>query len=146
MAAASRFADKRDPGVPQFYRAQTTEFLNQVEHHPRQRQQLPAVEGVIDAMGALDRGRVRQSARSRAGASWAGQEMRQGIANADSARADRTRVCEFAGHCAAHAGVRGKAFAAELYGVDTRVDYTGHCLSAMVKLRRQGLELGDSGR
>jgi len=53
MAAALRYSDRRDREFLEFIRAQTTEFLNQVERHPDNDNNCAAVEGVIDAIGTL---------------------------------------------------------------------------------------------
>jgi hypothetical protein len=51
-----------------------------------------------------------------------------------NARVIAPRLQEFSG-----------SFRSGLYGADTLVDVTGHCLSAMVKLNRHHIELAASG-
>jgi hypothetical protein len=145
MAAASRYTEKHDRGFLEFIRAQTTAFLNQVERHPDNDNNCAAVEGVVDAMGALRQGGAAERALYQRALKWTEQEMLKAwriqiqpgqtelvFANA---RIIAPRMQEFAG-----------SFRSGLYGADTLVDYTGHCLSAMVKMKRQGLELEDKRR
>ena len=144
MAAALRYSDTRDRRFLEFIRAQTTEFLDRVERNPDNDNNCAAVEGVVDAMGALRDGGEGGSALYQRALKWTHLEMRKAwrmqiqpgqtelvFANA---RIIAPRIQEFAG-----------SFRSGVYGADTLVDYTGHCLSAMVKLKRQKIEIGESG-
>jgi hypothetical protein len=141
MAAALRYPDRREREFLEFIRAQTTEFLNQVERHPDNDNNCAAVEGVIDAIGTLrDAGepggaltlRAMRWARAEMSKAWRMQiEPGQTELVFANARIIAPRMQEFAG-----------SFRSGLYGADTLVDYTGHCLSAMVKSKRQHIDLG----
>jgi hypothetical protein len=144
MAAAMRYADTRDRRFLEFIKAQTTEFLKRMEHQPNNDNNCADVEGVVDAMGALRVGGEEGSALYRQALRWTQAEMlkaqRMQIQPGQTelvfsnARIVAPRLQEFAG-----------SFRSGLYKADTLVDLTGHCLSAMVKMKRQHIEIGESG-
>ena len=145
MAAAVRFADTHNRKFLNFIETQTTELLNRMEQHPDNDNNCANVKGVVDAMGALRQGGAAERALYQRALNWTEQEMRKAWRMQiqpgqtelvfSNSRVIAPRMQEFAG-----------SFRSGLYGVDTRVDLTGHCLSAMVKMKRLKIEIDESGQ
>ena len=135
MAAAARYADSKDPRFLHLIKYLTSEFLD------RKRQIAPyndctSVEGLADALGALvsageGTGELAERVRR-----WVAREMTKTVKlqirpgqkelTFANARVVAPRLQEYAG-----------SFLAGSYELKTQVDYTSHCVSAMIKLQRQ---------
>ena len=145
MAAAVRYADTRDWKTLEFIKAQTTEFLNRQESHPDNTNNCADVEGIVDALGALRGGGEEGGALYARALRWAQAEMLEAGTMQiqpgqtelvfSNARITAPRLQELAG-----------SFRSGLYRADTLIDLTGHCLSALVKLKRQHIELAAGSR
>jgi hypothetical protein len=142
MAAAARYADTRDVKFLSFIKTQTTKFLDRRKDRTDSFNNCASIEGMADALGALaaageSGGEVYRRARD-----WAAAEMKkakqlqiqpgQQELLFPNARVVAPRMQEFAGD-----------FRSGLYSADTQVDFTGHCVSAMVKLTRHKIALPD---
>jgi len=135
MAAAVRYADTKDARFLEFIERQTSAFLDR-RRGPDGDNHCALVEGVADAVTALasgGRGGGETAGRAR---QWIAREMdkaarlqvrpgQQEFAFA-AARVSAPRAREFAG-----------SFLAGRFELRTRVDFTSHCVSAMIKLQRQ---------
>ena len=135
MAASARYADSNEKKFLDFIKAQTRAFLDRKKDHVDNSNNCASVEGVADALGALlsaGEGGAELAERARA---WVATEMRKAkqlqiqpgqneivFANA---RIIAPHMQEFAG-----------SFRSGIYAADTQVDFTAHCVSAMVKLER----------
>ncbi len=140
MAAAVRYADTRDRRFLEFIEAQTRQLLDRRESQPDSNNNCADVEGVVDAMGALRSGGESSSNLYRRALRWTQAEMLK-VAQMqiqpgqtelvfDNARITAPRLQEYAG-----------SFRSGLYRADTKFDFTGHCLSALVKLKRQHIDI-----
>jgi hypothetical protein len=135
MAAAARYADTREPRFLDFLKAQTRAFLHRDKDRPGNGNHCASAEGVADALGALIRAGEGGSELAGRARKWIASEMRkvrhlqiqpgQKDIVLSNARIIAPRLQDFSG-----------AFRSGLYAADTRVDYAQHCVSAMVKLRR----------
>ncbi|MCR4301443.1 MAG: hypothetical protein NUV51_07515 [Sulfuricaulis sp.] len=135
MAAAARYADSKEAKFLDFIKNQTSAFLDskqQLESY----NDCASVEGVADALATLvsaGEGESELSGRARA---WIAREMiktkemqikpGQKELVFTNARVSAPRLKEFTG-----------SFLADRYELKTQVDYTSHCVSAMIKLQRQ---------
>jgi len=138
MAASARFVDTRREEFLRFVKAQTSAFPERKGKHDAADNNCAWIEGVADAVGAVVLAGERDSDLAVRARSWAVVEMHRMLAL--QIRPDQTgltfanasivapRMKEFTG-----------SFRAGLYSVDTQVDLTQHCVSAMIKLRRAGL-------
>lgn len=134
-AAAARYADSKEAKFLDFIKNQTSAFLDskqQLESY----NDCASVEGVADALATLvsaGEGESELSGRARA---WIAREMTktkemqikpgQKELVFTNARVSAPRLKEFTG-----------SFLADRYELKTQVDYTSHCVSAMIKLQRQ---------
>lgn len=135
MAAAARFADTKDKRFLDFVKAQTGAFLDRRKKRPDNSNNCASVEGVADAIGALHRAGEGKSELTGRAREWIAAEMRKArqlqIRPGQkelvflNARIVAPRIADFAG-----------SFRSALHAADTRVDFTQHCVSAMVKLER----------
>jgi hypothetical protein len=135
MAAAARYADSKDEKFLNFVKNQTSAFLDRKQHLDGDNN-CASVEGMADALATLvsaGEGNSELSGRARA---WIAREMTKAeglqiqpgqkeLAFAN-ARVIAPRLEEFAG-----------SFLAGRNELKTQVDYTAHCVSAMIKLQRQ---------
>lgn len=143
MAAAARFGDTQDPRFLAFLKAQTKEFLRRRKDRDAGGNSCAHVEGVADAMAALVSAGERDSELFGQADRWTAAQMdkarqlqiRPGQTELQfsNARIIAPRMKEFAG-----------SFRSGLYSADTQVDYTAHCLSAMIKLARHDISPGVS--
>ncbi|HKJ22655.1 MAG TPA: hypothetical protein VKA13_06170 [Gammaproteobacteria bacterium] len=135
MAAAARYAGSKDVKFLDFIKDQTGAFLDR-KQKPNSAYTCASVEGMANALAALvsaGQGGSELSGRARA---WIAREMRkaQGLQIQpgqkemvfSNARLVAPRLEEFAG-----------SFLAGSDDLKTWVDYTSHCVSAMIKLQRQ---------
>jgi hypothetical protein len=143
MAAAARYADTRDPKFLAFVRAQTRAFLYQRKDSADNDNNCAWVEGLADALGALlsaGEGDSELAGRARA---WVAAEMhktqqlqiqpKQQDIVFSNARIFAPRMQHYAG-----------CFRSGIYAASTQVDFTGHCVSAMLKLQRNaGIRTGN---
>lgn len=135
MAAAARFADTKDKALLDFIKAQTQSFLDRKKGHYDNNNNCASVEGVADALGALHSAGEGGSELAERARGWAAAEMRkakqlqikpgQTELVFRNARIIAPRMQEFSG-----------SFRSGVYAADTQVDFTAHCVSAMVKLTR----------
>lgn len=136
MAAAARYADTRDARFLEFIRKLTPEALRRLESRKDDANRCAMLEGLVDAMGTLQRaGQARDALYERLVAririelrrAWAMQiEPGQTDLVYANARISAPRLQDYAG-----------AFRNGTFMAETQIDTTAHCLSAMVKLRRQ---------
>lgn len=138
MAAAARYADTRDPRLLAFIEQQTRTFLSRVAGRPSADNTCASVEGVADALGALQRAGEGDSALARQAMEWVGIEMRKNTA-LQIQPGQRELVFGDARIIAPGMSAYAGAFRSGIYAADTQIDLTAHCVSAMVKLRRNGL-------
>jgi hypothetical protein len=135
MAAAARYADTRDPKFLAFVRAQTRAFLDRRKDGADNDNNCAWVEGLADALGALlSAGEGHSELAGRAQA-WVAAEMpkvlrlqiqpKQQDMVFSNARIFAPRLQQYAG-----------CFLAGIYVASTQVDFTSHCVSAMLKLQR----------
>jgi len=135
MAAAARYADSKDAKFLDFIKNQTSAFLDS-KQQPTSYNDCASVEGVADALATFvsaGEGKSELSGRARA---WIAREMTktEGLQIKPgqkelvftNARVSAPRLKEFTG-----------SFLAGRYELRTQVDYTSHCVSAMLKLQRQ---------
>lgn len=135
MAAAARYADSKNPKFLAFVKAQTRAFLDRKKDKDDDDNDCASVEGLADALGALlSAGEGGSELAGRASA-WVQKEMdkarqlqiqpKQREIVFSNARIFAPRMQQYVG-----------CFRAGKYAATTQVDLTGHCVSAMVKLRR----------
>lgn len=138
MTAAARYADTQDRKFLDFIKAQTLAFLDRRKDRVDYVNNCASVEGVADAMGTLRRAGEAGGALFRRASAWATAEMRKAtqlqiqpgqkeLVFANS-RIVAPRMQAFSG-----------SFRSGLHAADTQVDFTAHCVSAMVKLSRHGM-------
>lgn len=138
MAAAARFADTQDRQFLDFLKGQTDAFLGRRAGRPDSNNNCAWIEGVADAVGALAGAGEGRGALARRAMGWIGTEMHKAgqlqiqpgqreLVFAD-ARIVAPRMQEFSG-----------CFRAGTHAAYTQVDFTAHCVSAMVKLARYKL-------
>lgn len=138
MAAAARFADTQDRRFLDFLKGQTDAFLSRRTGRTDPNNNCAWIEGVADAVGALASANEERGALARRAMGWIGSEMRKAgqlqiqpgqreLAFPD-ARIVAPRMQGFSG-----------CFRGGIHAAYTQVDYTAHCVSAMVKLTRYAL-------
>jgi hypothetical protein len=138
MAAAARFADTQDRQFLGFLKGQTDAFLSRRTGLADSNNNCAWIEGVADAAGALASAGEGRGALARRARGWIGTEMRKArqlqiqpgqreLVFAD-ARIVAPRMQEFSG-----------CFRSGTHAAYTQVDFTAHCVSAMVKLARYKL-------
>ena len=135
MAAAARYDDTKDKKFLDFIKTQTGSFLDRKKDHVDNNNNCASVEGVVDALGALLNAGQGSSELARLARGWASTEMRkakqlqiqpgQNEMVFSNARISAPRMQEFSGN-----------FRSGVYAANTQVDFTAHCVSAMVKLKR----------
>ena len=142
MAAAQRFATTHDPRFLAFLRAQADLFVAQFQRGLRpDGNHCATMEGVASTLAALNRSGEADTARARALRSWLSREAdklpklqirpgQEGMALGGEAQLRAPRMAEFPG-----------AFLLGLYQPSVRVDSRQHCLSAMIMIERDRLEL-----
>lgn len=135
MAAAARYADTKDVKFLNFVKNQTSAFLDR-KQQPDGDNNCAVVEGMADARATLVSAGEGNGELSKRARLWIAREMtkaeglqiqpgRKELAFAN-ARVIAPRLEEFAG-----------SFLAGRDKLKTQVDYTAHCVSAMIKLQRQ---------
>lgn len=135
MAAAARYADSKEVKFLDFIKTQTSAFLD-AKQQLASYNDCASVEGMADALATLvsaGGGAGELSGRARV---WIAREMAktEGLQIKPgqkelvfaNARLVTPRLKEFTG-----------SFLAGTYEPKTQVDYTSHCVSAMLKLQRQ---------
>jgi len=143
MAAAARYADTKEKKFLDFIKAQTGAFLDRKKDQVNNDNNCASVEGVADALGALLSAGEGDSELAERGRSWVATEMQkakqlqiqpgQKELVFSNARIVAPRMQEFAG-----------SFRSGIFAANTQVDFTAHCVSAMVKLKRyNGTSLGN---
>jgi hypothetical protein len=135
MAAAARYADSKDAKFLDFIKNQTSAFLDS-KQQPASYNDCASVEGVADALATLVSAGQGESELSGRARTWMAREMTktEGLQIQPgqqelvftNARVSAPRLKEFTG-----------SFLAGRYDLKTQVDYTSHCVSAMLKLQRQ---------
>jgi len=135
MAAAARFADTKEKKFLDFIKAQTGAFLDRKKDHVDNHNTCASIEGVADVLGALLSAGEGGSELAESARGWVATEMRkvkqlqiqpgQKELVFSNARIVAPRMQEFSG-----------SFRSGIYAADTQVDFTQHCVSAMVKLKR----------
>jgi hypothetical protein len=137
MAASARYRDTRDPKLLHFVTAQMSTFL-QRKTMPDPKNNCALVEGVADGLKVLLDGDAGSSDLAGNARAWMAREMdkaerlqiksdQRGLSFA-SARLIAPRMSEYAGN-----------FLEGTYSLRTQVDVDAHCISAMVKIRRNAL-------
>jgi hypothetical protein len=139
MAAAARYKDTHDQRFLEFLKVQLTAFLDKMRNNPKaDDNNCFMLEGVLDALDALEKSGNGHSHLAKQARAWAEVEMKKtiglqlqpgqkGMKLGGEGRLIAPRMQEFAG-----------SFLDGVYGPRTRVDLSSHCVSAMVKLHRQG--------
>jgi hypothetical protein len=135
MAAAARYADTKNTKFLDFIKSQTVAFLDRNKDRVNHYNNCASVEGIADALGALLSAGEKDSELARRAERWVATEMQkakqlqilpgQKELAFPNARIIAPRMQEFAG-----------SFRAGIYAASTQVDLTAHCVSAMVKLKR----------
>lgn len=135
MAAAARFADTKDKKFLDFIKAQAGAFLDRKKDHFDNGNNCASVEGVADLLGALFSAGEGGSELAERAMEWGSTEMQkakqlqiqpgQKELVFSNARIIAPRMQEFSGN-----------FRSGIYAANTQVDFTAHCVSAMVKLTR----------
>jgi len=135
MAAAARYADTKEKKFLDFIKTQTAAFLHRKKDQVDNSNNCASVEGVADALGALLSAGEGNSDLAERARSWVATEMRkakllqiqpgQKELVFSNARITAPRMQEFSG-----------SFRSGIHAADMRVDFTQHCVSAMVKLSR----------
>ncbi len=135
MAAAARYADTKEKKFLDFIKAQTGAFLDRKNDHVDNDNTCASVEGVADALGALFSAEEGGSELAERARGWVATEMRkakqlqiqpgQNEIVFSNARIIVPRMQEFSG-----------SFRSGIYAANIRVDFTQHCVSAMIKLTR----------
>lgn len=135
MAAAARYADTKERKFLDFIKAQTKAFLDRKISHVDDHNTCASIEGVADALGALlsaGEGGSELAARARGRAATEMRKVKQLQIQPgqkelvfSNARIIAPRMQEFSG-----------SFRGGIYSAHTQVDFTQHCVSAMVKLKR----------
>ena len=145
MAAAQRFATTRDPRFLEFLHGQADHFLAKFQGSLRpEGNHCATMEGVAATLGTLNRSGEGDTARARRIRSWLSQEAERlpklqirpgqtGMPLGGDAQLRAPRMAEFPG-----------AFLLGSYDPVTRVDSAQHCLSAMIMIDRDRLELPPS--
>ena len=143
MAAAARYADTREKAFLDFIKAQMRAFLDRNKDQVNNNNTCASIEGVTDALSALLSAGEGGSELAERGGSWVATEMRkveqlqiqpgQKELVFSNSRVIAPRMQEFTG-----------SFRSGIYAANTQVDFTAHCVSAMVKLKRyDGTSLGN---
>ncbi|MGC2458298.1 MAG: hypothetical protein WA435_09900 [Gallionellaceae bacterium] len=135
MAAAARFADTKEKMFLDFIKVQTRAFLDRKKDHSGNDNNCAQAEGVADALGALFSSGEGGSELAGRAKEWVATEMQkakqlqiqpgQKEITFSNARIIAPRMQEFYG-----------SFRSGIYAANTQVDFTAHCVSAMVKLTR----------
>ncbi len=135
MAAAARYADTKEKKFLDFIKAQTGSFLDRKKDHVDNDNNCYSVEGVADALGALLSAGEGGGELAKQAMGWVATEMRkakqlqiqpgQNEIVFSNARVIAPRMQEFSG-----------SFRSGIYTANTQVDFTAHCVSAMVKLKK----------
>lgn len=135
MAAAARFADTKEKMFLDFIKAQAGAFLNRKKDHVDNYNTCASAEGVADILGALLSAGEGGSELAERAKGWVATEMQkakqlqiqpgQKELVFTNARIIAPRMQEFTG-----------SFRSGIYAANTQVDFTQHCVSAMVKLER----------
>lgn len=142
MAAAARYADSKDAKFLNFIKDQTSAFLDH-KRKPDSDNNCASVEGMADALTTLVNAGQGNSDLSGRAREWIMQEMNkaeklqiqpgQKELVFSNARLVAPRLEEFAG-----------SFLAGRDNITTQVDFTAHCVSAMIKLQRQNRTAPDN--
>lgn len=137
MAASARYRDTRDPKFLQFVTAQLTALLKR-KAQADNGNNCALAEGVADGLAALVDGGAGSGDLANNARGWLAREMdkaeklqiKPGQNGLDfaSARVIAPRMSEFAGN-----------FLEGVYLPRTQVDLAAHCVSAMIKIRRNAL-------
>ncbi len=137
MAASARYRDTRDPRFLQFVTAQMSVFLERKAEADNDNN-CALVEGVADGLAALVDGGASSGDLAKKARAWIAREMEKaeklqikpGQRGLDfaSAQVIAPRMSEFAGD-----------FLQGTYLPKTQVDLAAHCVSAMIKIRRNAL-------
>ncbi|MEJ2653682.1 MAG: hypothetical protein P8173_18435, partial [Gammaproteobacteria bacterium] len=134
MAAAARYATSRDVRFLDFIKRQTRAFLDR-RRKPDSNNDCASAEGLADALAALVRAGQGDSALAGRVRAWIAREMNK--ARGLQIQHGQKELLFTNAHLVAP---RLEGFAGSfLAGKDTlktQVDYTGHCVSAMIKLQR----------
>jgi hypothetical protein len=135
MAAAARYADTKDKRFLDFIKVQTGAFLDRKKDHFDNSNNCATVEGIADGIGALFSAGEGGSELAKRAMGWISPEMQkakqlqiqpgQKELVFSNARIIVPRMQEFSG-----------SFRGGVYVANTQVDFTAHCVSAMVKLKR----------
>src|SRR5574340_23279 len=139
MTAAARYADTKEQKFLDFIKAQTGAFLDRKKDRVDNGNNCASVEGVADALGALRSAGEENSALFERARKWTEAEMRktkllqiqpgQSELVFSKARISAPRMQAFSG-----------SFRSGIYAADTQVDFTAHCVSAMVKPTRHDIK------
>lgn len=137
MAASARYRDTRDPKFLQFVSAQMMALLER-KAKPDNHNNCALVEGAADGLAALVEAGAGSSDLATKTRAWIAREMDkaenlqiqpgQGGLQFANVRVIAPRMGEFAGD-----------FLGGIYSPRTQVDLAAHCVSAMVKIRRNAL-------
>ena len=135
MAAAARYADTRDGKFLAFIKSQTRDFLDHRKGRNDDHNDCAWVEGLADALGALLGAGEEDSALAGQIRTRIAAEMRKAVLLQVQPQQQDIVLSQgriFAPSMAHYAG----CFRAGVQAASTQVDYTGHCVSAMLKLQR----------
>lgn len=135
MAAAARYADTKDPKFLAFVRAQTRAFLERKKDRDDDDNDCAWVEGLADALGALHSAGESGSELAERARAWVTAEMPK-VLRLQIQPKQQNIVFSNAGIIAPHMQQYSGCFRAGIYAANTQVDFTGHCVSAMLKLQR----------
>lgn len=137
MAASARYRDTRDPRFLQFVTEQMSAFLPRKAKADNDNN-CALLEGAADGLAALVAGGAGAGDLANRARAWIAREMdkaerlqiKPGQRGLDfaNARVIAPRMSEFAGD-----------FLAGVYQSKTQVDLSAHCVSAMIKVRRNAL-------
>jgi hypothetical protein len=138
MAASARYRDTRAPKFLEFVRMQMREFLGYKLNETNDHNTCALAEGVADGLAALALGGEGNGALAAKARTWLVREMakaealqvrphQEGLRFAN-ARVEAPRMKAFAG-----------SFLAGTHLPTTQVDLAQHCVSAMIKIRRNEL-------
>lgn len=145
MAAAARFADTGQRRFLELVRTYVDAYLQRAVRREVQGNACSILEGMVDSLAALIAAGEGNSDLAAQARDWVARELRkterlqirtdQRELRFANANIRAPRLVEFAG-----------AYRAGLFSTSTQVDFTAHCLSAMVKMARGGLLPETAGR
>ncbi len=133
MAASARYADTQEKSFLEFIKRQTRRFLASQQAHLPSENTCDAMEGLIDALSALRRAGEGDSVLAGEINQWLATEIPKAM-GLQILRGQTVLTLPNGPRIVPGLPAFGGQFLARPLAASTRVDFTGHCLSALLKL------------